>query len=121
MTATRRWGSTQTAQAGAHDIGNLLCDPIGFVKADDIARMREHGEVVAIVASHPHLFGVKVQGSRALGDVPDLAAEVDREWIMRPDPVARLWSDCRHFNLARPVTEGWARPAHPDQGAATAR
>jgi hypothetical protein len=38
------------------------------------------------------MFGVQVQWSRALGDVPVLVAEADREWIMRPDPVIRHWS-----------------------------
>jgi glyoxylase-like metal-dependent hydrolase (beta-lactamase superfamily II) len=92
VTATPKVGIGQTAKLVRTPSGNLLWDPIGFVDADGVARMREHGEVVAIVASHPHMFGVQVQWSRALGDVPVLVAEADREWIMRPDPVIQLWS-----------------------------
>lgn len=72
--------------------GNLLWDPIGYVD-DDVARqVRELGEVSAIVASHPHMFGVQVEWSRALGGPPVLVAESDMEWVARPDPVIRPWS-----------------------------
>jgi hypothetical protein len=48
--------------------------------------------VVAIAASHPHMFGVQVEWSRALGGVPMLVAEADMSWVARPDPVIRPWS-----------------------------
>ncbi len=72
--------------------GNLLWDPTGYVDDDGVRRVRELGEVVAIAASHPHMFGVQVEWSRALGGVPVLVSEADLEWVARPDPVIRAWS-----------------------------
>jgi hypothetical protein len=72
--------------------GNLLWDPVGFVDAEIAARVRELGEVKAIVASHPHMYGVQVEWSRLLGGAPVLVAEADREWVARPDPVIETWS-----------------------------
>src|SRR3712207_7034738 len=43
--------------------GNLLWDPIGFLDDDVVARVRELGGAAAIVASHPHMFGVQVERS----------------------------------------------------------
>jgi hypothetical protein len=62
------------------------------VDARIAGRALEHGPVRAIVASHPHMFGVQVEWSRALGDVPVLVAEADLDWVARPDPAIRPWS-----------------------------
>ncbi|MEU8894784.1 MBL fold metallo-hydrolase [Nocardia sp. NPDC048505] len=72
--------------------GNVLWDVTAFVDDAAAHRVLELGPVVAIVPSHPHHYGVQVQWSRALGDVPVLVAEADLEWIARPDPVIRPWS-----------------------------
>lgn len=71
--------------------GNLLWDPNGYIDDDAVRRVRELGEVTAIVASHPHMYGVQVEWSRALGGAPVLVAEQDMEWVARPDPVIRPW------------------------------
>ena len=47
--------------------GLLLWDPIGFLDAAAVERIRAHGEVRAIAASHPHMYGVQVEWSRASG------------------------------------------------------
>lgn len=72
--------------------GNVLWDVTGYVDEDGARRVRELGEVVAIVPSHPHHYGVQVEWSRALGGVPVLIPESDLQWIARPDPVIRPWS-----------------------------
>lgn len=73
--------------------GLLLWDPPGFLDHEGLAKVREFGEVVAVAASHPHMFGVQVAWSRALGGVPVWVAERDREWVARADPAIRTWSD----------------------------
>lgn len=73
--------------------GNLLWDPIGYLDDDGVRRLRELGEVVAIVASHPHMYGVQVEWSRALGGPPVLVAEPDAGWVARPDPVIQTWTE----------------------------
>lgn len=71
--------------------GNLLWDPVGYLDDTAVAGVRELGEVVAIAASHPHMFGVQVEWSKALGDVPVLVSEADSGWIQRPDPAIETW------------------------------
>lgn len=91
--------STPDAGIGQHsklvrtDQGNLLWDPLGYVDDEIVARVLELGPVAAIVPSHPHMFGVQVQWSHALGGVPVLVAAADRHWVAREDPVIRTWSD----------------------------
>ena len=86
--------------------GLLLWDPVGFLDDEAVAAVRALGQVVAIVASHPHMFGVQVEWSRALGGVPVLVAEQDEEWVARPDPVIEYWSGTREVlpgvTLAQP-------------------
>ena len=72
--------------------GNLLWDPIGYLDNDAVEQVRQLGDVVAIAASHPHMFGAQVQWSRALGGPPVLVSGADLTWVARPDPVIRPWS-----------------------------
>ncbi len=72
--------------------GSLLWDPLGFVDDEAVAAVLAHGPVVAVVASHPHMFGVQVEWSRRLGGVPVLVSDADASWVQRPDPVIETWS-----------------------------
>ena len=91
--------STPDAGIGQHaklvhtQRGTLLWDPLGYVDDDIAARVLELGPVAAIVASHPHMFGVQVAWSRALGGVPVLIAEADRRWVARTDAAIRTWPE----------------------------
>ena len=48
--------------------------------------------VRAMAMSHPHLHSAMVSVSEELGGVPIYLHEDDREWLMRPSPLVRLWS-----------------------------
>lgn len=72
--------------------GNLLWDPPGFIDEAGIVAVRARGTVAAIAASHPHMFGVQVEWSRALDDAPVLVARPDLDWVARRDPVIESWS-----------------------------
>ncbi|UKJ63153.1 MBL fold metallo-hydrolase [Cellulosimicrobium cellulans] len=85
-------GIGQQAKIVRTPAGNLLWDPPGYVDDDAVERVRALGPVVAIAASHPHMFGVQVAWSRALGGVPVLVAEADAHWVARPDPVIETWA-----------------------------
>ena len=87
-----RIGISQRAKIVRTAAGLLLWDPTGYVDAAAVAAVRAFGEVVAIAASHPHMFGVQVEWSRALGGVPVLVSEADRQWVAREDPAIRTWS-----------------------------
>jgi hypothetical protein len=73
--------------------GNLLWDPTGYLDESALSRVRAYGEVIAIAASHPHMFGAQVEWSRALGGVPVLVAEADLAWVARGDAKMEAWSD----------------------------
>jgi glyoxylase-like metal-dependent hydrolase (beta-lactamase superfamily II) len=72
--------------------GNMLWDPPGFVDVAAVAAVLEHGPVLGVVTSHPHMFGVQVEWGRRLGGVPVHVNSADEEWVMRPDPAIRYWS-----------------------------
>jgi hypothetical protein len=71
--------------------GSLLWDPVGYVDDGAVERIRAQGEVLAIAASHPHMFGAQVEWSRALGGAPILVSEPQLEWVARPDDAIRTW------------------------------
>jgi len=77
--------------------GSLLFDPIGYVDDAAVEAVLARGPVAAIAASHPHMFGVQVEWSRALGGVPVLVAEQDHEWVARPDASIETWSGEREL------------------------
>ena len=69
----------------------MLWDMIPLVDDAAVAAVQARGEVRAIAISHPHYYSGMVEWSRALGGVPILLHESDREWIMRPDQAIELW------------------------------
>lgn len=92
LNCTPQVGIGQQSKLIRTPAGNLLWDPVGYLNDDAVGAMQELGEVTAIVASHPHMFGVQVQWSRALGGVPVLVAEADLHWVARTDPLIQPWS-----------------------------
>jgi hypothetical protein len=72
--------------------GNLLWDPIGYLDEAAVSEIRALGRVVAIAASHPHMYGVQVEWSRALGGVPIYVSAADAHWVARPGDEMRPWS-----------------------------
>jgi hypothetical protein len=86
-------GIGQLGKLVCSDAGNVLWDPSGFVDDDAVAAVAGRGPVIAIVTSHPHMFGAQVEWSHRLGGVPVYVNAADADWVMRPDPVIQLWSD----------------------------
>jgi hypothetical protein len=92
ITVEPKLGIGQQAHLVRTPGGNVIWDMVGYVDEDAARQVRELGEVVAIVASHPHMYGVQVEWSRALGGPPVLVSEADQRWVARPDPAIRTWS-----------------------------
>ncbi|MBE9928185.1 MBL fold metallo-hydrolase [Cellulosimicrobium cellulans] len=92
LTSEPSVGIGQQAKIVRTSAGTLLWDPPGYVDDAAVEQVRALGPVVAIAASHPHMFGVQVEWSRALGGVPVLVAEADAHWVARPDPVIETWT-----------------------------
>ena len=72
--------------------GNILWDCIPLVDEPIVEAVRALGGVRAIAVSHPHYYSGVIEWSRALGGVPAYLHAADERWIMRPDPVIRLWN-----------------------------
>ncbi|HET7398663.1 MAG TPA: hydrolase [Intrasporangium sp.] len=75
-------------------VGTLLWDPVGFLDDGAVELVHRLGPPLAVAASHPHMYGVQVEWAKALGGVPVLVCERDREWVRRSDLVD-FWDDCR--------------------------
>ena len=71
--------------------GNLLWDCVGYLDDDAVERVGALGGIAAIAASHPHFYGAMVEWSHAFGGAPVHVPSADAAWVMRPDPVVRLW------------------------------
>lgn len=75
------------------DGGNLLFDIPGVIDDASVEAVRELGGIAAIVASHPHMYGVQSAWSEAFDDAPIYVAEADAGWVQRSVPAIRTWSE----------------------------
>lgn len=96
MCAQPRVGIGQTAQLVVGPTGSLLWDPPGYLDADAVARVAGYGPVLAVAASHPHMFGVQVAWAQAL-NTRVLVADDDREWLGRAGERVEFWSGRRRL------------------------
>jgi hypothetical protein len=92
VTVEPKVGIGQTTHVITTPTGSLIWDPVGFVDDSAISQIRQRGDVLAIAASHPHMFGVQVEWSRALGGVKILVAERQLDWVQRPDDAIETWN-----------------------------
>lgn len=74
------------------DAGNILWETLPLVTPEAVSAIEARGGVDRIVVSHPHFYASMGQWSDALGGVPIVLHEADREWIQRPHPCIELWS-----------------------------
>lgn len=95
LQASPRVGIGQRSLLATTEHGNLLWDPVGMITDEAVQRVRRAGPVLAVAASHPHMFGVQVDWARAL-EAPVLVNADDAEWVQRPDPMIEYWSG-RHL------------------------
>ncbi len=72
--------------------GNVLWDCVAPLDDPTIARIKELGGVAEIAISHPHYYTTMVDWSRAFGGAPIHIHELERKWVMRPDPAVRFRS-----------------------------
>jgi hypothetical protein len=72
--------------------GNLLWDCVPLLDDDSKVAIQKLGGIAAIAVSHPHYYSTMVEWSRAFGNIPIFLHELDRRWVMRPDPLIQFWS-----------------------------
>lgn len=65
--------------------GNVLVEAPNFIDEATVAGVRERGGIAAIIASHPHMYGVQSRWSAAFGDCPVFVSAVDEQRLgVRP-------------------------------------
>ena len=74
------------------DAGNLLWECVSLVTDEAVTALNARGGVDRIVISHPHFYAAMVEWSEALGGVPILLHEADRDWVQRRSPCIEVWS-----------------------------
>lgn len=89
-------GIGQTSLVVRTPAGVVLWDPVGFLDEAAVDFVRGLGTVLAVVASHPHMFGVQVEWGRAL-DAPVLVNARDAHWVQRPDARIQLTDGTREL------------------------
>lgn len=87
-------GIGQSAQLVSTPAGSLLWDPVGYLDEETVERILDRGRVLAVAASHPHMFGAQVAWGEAL-DAPMLVCQADEEWIGRGSERIELYRDSR--------------------------
>jgi hypothetical protein len=92
LTVVPEVGIGQQSHLVCTPAGCVLWDPVGFLDDAAVDRIRRLGGLCAVIASHPHMFGVQVQWGRAFDGVPVLVTEANLEWVRRPDPIIQSWS-----------------------------
>lgn len=72
--------------------GRILWECVTLVTDEAVAAVTAEGPIDRIVISHPHFYSSMVEWAQALGGVPILLHEADRQWVMRPSPLIDYWS-----------------------------
>ena len=65
--------------------GNVLVEAPNHLSKEAVAAVRGWGGLAAIVASHPHMYGVQSLWSQAFDDAPVYVSAPDEQWLgLRP-------------------------------------
>lgn len=98
------WGLTsdgvgigQQAKLVQTPAGNVLVDVPPHIDGSSVERVRELGGIAAIIATHPHMYGVQVEWSRAFGDAPVFVSAADQEWLGREAEQIVVWTGEREL------------------------
>lgn len=76
--------------------GNILWECVSLVTDEAVAALKARGGVDLIAISHPHFYTAMVEWSEALGGVPILLHEADKDWVRRSSSKIRFWSGNAH-------------------------
>jgi glyoxylase-like metal-dependent hydrolase (beta-lactamase superfamily II) len=81
---------------------NVMWECVTLLDDESAAAVERAGGLAAIAISHPHYYSAMVEWARRFG-CPVYVHAADARWVMRPDPVVRLWEEER-LELAEGVT-----------------
>jgi len=85
-----RFGIGQRAVLLRTAEGNVLWDCLAMLDAATVTVIEALGGLQAMAISHPHFYTTMVEWGHAFG-VPVHLHVKDQQWIMRPDPILKLW------------------------------
>lgn len=71
----------------------VMWECVPLVTDAAVAALRASGGVDVIAISHPHFYSSMVEWSDALGGVPIMLHEADRQWVGRSSSKVHFWSD----------------------------
>ena len=74
------------------DAGNILWECLPLVTPEAVETIEARGGLNWIAISHPHFYAAMGEWSDALGGVPILLHDADRQWVQRPHPAIEYWS-----------------------------
>jgi glyoxylase-like metal-dependent hydrolase (beta-lactamase superfamily II) len=74
----------------------IMWECTSLVTRDAAAALKAQGGIDLIAISHPHFYSAMAAWSEALGGVPVLLHEADKEWIGRGSSNIVLWSGNEH-------------------------
>jgi glyoxylase-like metal-dependent hydrolase (beta-lactamase superfamily II) len=97
------FGIDQRALVLPSSAGNILWECLSLVTDEAVAELERRGGIAMIAISHPHFYSSMVAWSEALGGIPILLHEADRQWVQHPSPYIRFWSGDQH-TIAPDVT-----------------
>lgn len=95
------WGLTAVPQVGIGQqsmliktpAGNVMFDVPGYIDQAAVETVRALGGINAIVASHPHMYGVQSAWSQAFDDAAIWVAGADAQWLGYRPAAVREWSE----------------------------
>ena len=78
--------------------GGVLWDPPGYLDDEAVSFVEQHGGLLGVARSHPHLCGVQVEWSSRFPGTDGRGAPVwvprrDAGWVLRPDDAVTWWED----------------------------
>jgi glyoxylase-like metal-dependent hydrolase (beta-lactamase superfamily II) len=71
--------------------GNVLWDCISLIDDATVTLINALGGLAAIAISHPHFYTTMGRWSQAFGDVPIHLHADDKDWILQPSEMIKLW------------------------------
>jgi glyoxylase-like metal-dependent hydrolase (beta-lactamase superfamily II) len=92
ISITPTFGIPQRALFVSTDAGNILWDCTSLVTNAVVDELKARGGVDRIIISHPHFYSSMIEWSDALGGVPILLHEADREWVNRTATSLQFWA-----------------------------
>ncbi len=84
-------GIGQTGKLVLTEAGNVLFDVPPLIDEAAVTAIDALGGVAAVVASHPHMYGVQSLYSQAFGDAPILVARADEEFLPLRTLAVQVW------------------------------